>query len=36
VARLVPDLAGHDRDKAREAAEAILEMSKGVTLGGLS
>ena len=34
VARLVPD-ADHDREKARQAVEAILEMSKGATLGGL-
>ena len=35
IARLVPDKAEHDREKARQAVEAILEMSKGVTLGGL-
>mgnify|MGYP000453943480 CR=1 FL=1 len=34
VARLVRD-TGHDREKARQAVEAILEMSKGATLGGL-
>jgi prevent-host-death family protein len=35
VARLVRDTGGRDRDQARRAAEAILEMSKGATLGGL-
>ena len=35
VARLVPDRSEHDREKARRAADAIIEMSKGVTLGGL-
>ena len=34
VARLVPD-AGRDREDARRAAEEILAMSKGATLGGL-
>ncbi len=34
VARLVPD-TGHDREQARQAVEAILEMRKGVTLDGL-
>jgi prevent-host-death family protein len=35
VARLVPDTGVRDREKARRAAERIIEMSKGVTLGGL-
>ena len=35
VARLVPDAGMRDPEEARRAAEAILEMSKGVTLGGL-
>jgi prevent-host-death family protein len=35
VARLVPPRPVVDRERAREAAEAIREMSKGVTLGDL-
>jgi len=35
VARLVPAAPGVDRDKARRAVAGILELSKGVTLGGL-
>jgi prevent-host-death family protein len=35
VARLSPIAPGFDRDKARAAVAGILEMSKGVTLGGL-
>ena len=35
VARLVPTEPGFDRDKARRAVAGILELSKGVTLGGL-
>jgi prevent-host-death family protein len=35
VARLVPDTPTRDVERARRAAEAILEMSKGATLGGL-
>ena len=35
VARLVPVVAGFDRDKARRAADGILEASRGVRLGGL-
>ena len=35
VARLVPVEPGFDREKARRAVAGILEMSKGVTLGGL-
>jgi prevent-host-death family protein len=36
VARLVPVTPTFDRAKARQAAKALLEASKGVTLGGLS
>lgn len=36
VARLVPPRTTVNRDAARLAAERIREMSKGVTLGGLS
>jgi prevent-host-death family protein len=36
VARLVPPKAAFNRAEAREAARKIREMSKGVTLGGLS
>jgi prevent-host-death family protein len=36
VARLVPSGATADRAAARLAAQRIREMSKGVTLGGLS
>jgi prevent-host-death family protein len=35
VARIVPVEPGFDRDKARRAVAGILEMSQGVTLGGL-
>lgn len=35
VARLVPEGSRFNREEAREAARRILEMSKGVTLGGL-
>ena len=35
VARLVPDRGTHDREAARRAVEDIIEMRKGVTLGGL-
>ena len=35
VARIVPVDPGFDRDKARWAVAGILELSKGVTLGGL-
>ncbi len=35
VAKLVPTRAGHDRDKARKAADQLLEASRGLTLGGL-
>jgi prevent-host-death family protein len=36
VARLVPPRAAFNRAEAREAAERIREMSKGVTLGGVA
>jgi len=36
VARLVPANHGFDRDKAKQAAQTLLAMRKGVTLGGLS
>jgi prevent-host-death family protein len=35
VARVVPAQPGFDREKARRAVAGILELSKGVTLGGL-
>jgi prevent-host-death family protein len=35
VARLVPDAGRRDVEKARRAADEIIEMRKGVTLGGL-
>jgi antitoxin (DNA-binding transcriptional repressor) of toxin-antitoxin stability system len=35
VARLVPPKTGFSRPEAREAAQGIREMSRGVTLGGL-
>jgi prevent-host-death family protein len=35
VARLVPAGPGFDRDKAREAAAALREASRGLTLGGI-
>ena len=35
AARLVPAEPGFDRARARRAVAGILEMSKGVTLGGL-
>ncbi len=35
VARLVPPAPAFDRDRARQAAEAIIARAKGVTLGGL-
>ena len=35
VARLVSAEPGFDRDKARRAADGILEARRGVTLGGL-
>jgi prevent-host-death family protein len=36
VAKLVPARPGVNRDDAREAARSIRQMSRGVTLGGLS
>ena len=35
VAKLVPPSPDFDRNKARRAVAGILELSKGVTLGGL-
>ena len=35
VAKLVPAGPGFDREKARRAVAGILELSKGVPLGGL-
>jgi prevent-host-death family protein len=35
IARLVSAEPGFDREKARRAVAGILEMSKGVALGGL-
>jgi len=35
IAKLVPAELGFDRAKARRAVAGILELSKGVTLGGL-
>jgi prevent-host-death family protein len=35
VARLVPPKTGFSRPEAREAAQRIRNMSRGVTLGGL-
>jgi len=35
VARLVPPKTGFNRAEAREAAQCIREMSRGVTLGEL-
>jgi len=34
VAKLVSAVPGFDRDKARRAVAGILDLSKGVTLGG--
>jgi prevent-host-death family protein len=36
VARLAPVTPTFDRAKAKQAAKALLEARKGVTLGGLS
>jgi prevent-host-death family protein len=36
VARLVPPKAAFNRAEARAAAQRIRDMSKGITLGGLS
>lgn len=35
VAKIVPARPGFDRAKAREAAEGIRRLSKGLSLGGL-
>ena len=35
VARLVPAEPGFDRTKARRAADGLLEIRRGITLGGL-
>lgn len=35
VAKMVPTSSGHDRDKARQVANQLLEASRGLTLGGL-
>jgi prevent-host-death family protein len=34
VARLVPAQPGFDREKARQAAAGILQLSRGLTLAG--
>ena len=36
VAKLVPSEPGFDREKARRGVAGILELSKGVTLDGLT
>jgi len=36
VARLAPIEPAFDRPKARQAARMLLELRKGITLGGLS
>ena len=36
VARMVPAVASFDRAKAKQAARALIESRRGVTLGGLS
>ncbi len=36
VAKLVPMEPGFDRAKARAAADGLLKLSEGLTLGGLS
>ena len=36
VARLVPPRESADREAARAAAQRIRDMSKGITLGGIS
>ncbi len=36
VARLVPTAGGVDRAKAENTARQLLEVSRGLTLGGLS
>lgn len=36
MARLVAPVAGFDREKARAAAAALLDASRGLSLGGLT
>jgi prevent-host-death family protein len=36
VARLVPVTPGFDREKARHAAQELLEARRGITLDGIS
>ncbi len=36
VAKIVPATPTFDREKAKRAAERLLELNKGVTLGGLT
>ena len=36
VARLVPAVPGFDREKARRAAEGLIEASKGLSLGDIT
>ena len=36
VARLVPAVAGFEREKACRAADGIIAASRGLTLGGIS
>jgi prevent-host-death family protein len=36
VARLVPAATGIDRARAENAARGLLELSRGLTLGGIS
>lgn len=36
VARLISAEPGFDRERARRAVDGILEMSKGLSLGGLN
>ena len=36
VARLVPASPGFDREKARRAAEGLIEASKGLSLGDIT
>ena len=36
VARMVPVVASFDRAKAKQAAKALLETSRGLSLGGIS
>lgn len=36
IARLVRAEPGFDREKARRAAQGLIELSKGLTLGGIT